>query len=131
MTVRCEVPGCERGEFKSANALGPHLAWHRRMGHEGVPPESEHAIQQREKYRLAKERQRKAKKRAEKKNLPAVIPNGEVVSLADKVGKFTPRDVIDMGLLMMFPKAVKREDVYEVAQWVNHTEAVAQRALGG
>lgn len=116
MTVICKVPGCER-EFETEAATGPHYAAHRRHGDKGVPP-------------MAKASIAKAKRVKAKRNLPAVVSNGVGKRNGKpEVVKFTPRDVIDMGLMMMFPVAVPREDVYEVTQWVTLTEAVAGRAL--
>ena len=125
MIDKCPVPGCDRTDFKSANALGPHLAWHRKQGHEGVPPESESARKAREAYH----RKQKELRSSKKKNLPAVIDSGAPTNGMPE--KFHARDVVDMGLLMMYRKSVPREDVYDLAKWVEQTEAVAKKALGG
>jgi hypothetical protein len=116
--IICAVPGCER-EFKTVVALGPHYAKHRKDGDKGVPP-----------ARYVKSKSGKSYTKVKNgRHLPAVVKPKSVIRKADKIGPFTPRDVIDMGLVMMFPVAVPREDAYDVAQWINHTEALASRVL--
>lgn len=110
--VICAVPGCER-DFAHEGALGPHYAKHRRDGDKGVPAPSPGAAA-------------KAKRRKTKANLPAVV---KTKSKPAEVRIFTPRDVSEVALQMMCPDHVRRDDVYDIVVWVNHTETLAARLM--
>lgn len=100
----CPVPGCDF-TTDTQNALGPHLAAHRRRGDPGTPPGPVKRVRNRSKVNESARKTPKAKP------------------------KLTPADVTDGVLALLYPDSIPTHRVREVAAWIETTERLAWLAL--
>jgi hypothetical protein len=105
--VPCPVPGCT---FTTAhtNALGPHIAMHRRKGDPGVPAP---------KYKS------KAK-RGVKGTAAAAPPRPKKAP-----PKLIAADFADGIIAVLYPNGVPRDQIRDVAAWIEQTDRLAAVAI--
>lgn len=102
--VECPVPGCMKEPMRQ-NALGPHVAMHRRHGDPGTPPA------------------KWAKRKTTDTDAPKARKPRPIV-------KLTPSDVVDGVLRILYPEGVIPLDrIRAVSNWVSETERLASEAF--
>lgn len=107
--IPCPVPGCEQPPMRH-NALGPHLAMHRRKGDPGTPP--------------AKVPTKGGKPGRPRKNTAAAPPRKPRTP-----PKLEPGDIADGVIAVLFPDGIPRDKLRSVLAWTAETDRLATEAL--